>query len=247
MNSDDHDDGEPYDIADESRAAQSGFKGMPVGPLRAELDAKMADDAAHPQAEPDDIAEGGNSQRRENPEIRGRRDPSTGLLFSQLAFLTAFRLIPHETMAARKAGLSISSVQHWRSGDKLFQQAFAEAFEAATGALFTSMWISAVEGDVEAVYQGGIRVGYKRKFDPKMREMLAKATMPALFDKKSLQGPSANITIKASPAQIADVVRRLSPTRQIHDVQAVELASLNNSVAISAVKLVPNVESSDNQ
>lgn len=222
----DHDDESgTYDATGESQVTRPGFTRMPVGPVRAELDARMADDAAHEPALAEPTSQVPGYQRLDHPEKRGRRDPASGLLLSQLAFVTAFRLIPNESLAARKASLSISTIHYWRQNDDRFKQAHAEAYEAARGALFTSMWISAVEGDVEAVYQGGIRVGYRRKFSDRMRELLAKATMPETFDRKSLQGPGVNITLKATPEQIAAVVRKYSPTRRAETIEVQAVAS----------------------
>jgi hypothetical protein len=87
------------------------------------------------------------------------------------------------------------------------------------------VWISAVEGGVEPVFQGGMQIGFKRKFSDAMRAKLLEGLLPETFDRRALQRPAANINIKFSAAQIAAVVRRLSPTRQ-RDVIEVPVETL---------------------
>lgn len=219
-------DGDNYDASEDASdpGARTGFKGMPVGTIRAELDAQLE---ADPEIEAANLmdqyptdeqqSELCSAQSLEHPEERASR-LNSGLTKAQAAFLVAFRLIPSQPLACRKACVSISAVEDWRK-KPLFRQAYADAYEAACGALFSSIYVSAVEGDVEAVYQGGIRVGFKRKFSDRCRELLAKAMMPSLFDRKALAGPSVNINIKATQAQIAEAVRKYSPTARKADIE----------------------------
>ena len=213
------DDDDSYDVTADSSTTRTRLPAMPVGPVRAAIDAQMH---ADPEVEAEKImldypaqeqeTKAGGGQILEHPEARAPRLLS-GLTMAQAAFLISFRLIPSEPLAAMKSSVSISAVKDWRR-QPVFRQAYADAYEAARGALFASMWISAVEGDVEAVYQGGLRVGYRRKFSDRMRELLAKAVIPEMFARKELAGAAPIVHIKATTEQIADVVRRLSPTRR---------------------------------
>jgi len=211
------DDLEPFDDSQHA----SDLCGSPSTPLRAALDKQSENDAkelsehrinASREADGLKQSKGHHYQSPGHPDEHCYRHPESGLTLSQMAFLTAFRVCPSGPVAARRAGVSISAVNDWRGSSDAFKLAYADAFEAARGALFSSMWVSATEGDVKAVYQGGIRVGYERKFSDRMRELLAKAVMPEMFARKELAGASQTVNIKATPEQIAEVVRRLSPT-----------------------------------
>ncbi len=141
-----------------------------------------------------------------------RADDAAELTEPQIRYLAVLRVKPSVGCGMRLAGVRFANLKGWRESAR-FRELENEATEIGKGVLFVAMRKSAVEGDLVPVCQSGLLVGHKRKFCARMREMLAKALMPAMFDPKVLNRQPARPTVILGTAeQIAKVVRRFSPT-----------------------------------
>ena len=112
----------------------------------------------------------------------------------------------------RAAAMRYGNLKLWRQSER-FRELEEESLELGKGLLFERAWSLAVEGELQPIFQGGRCVGYRRKFSERMMEMLLKAFFPAQFDRKAMHGqPVKERVILGTPEQVAEVVRRLSPT-----------------------------------
>ena len=89
----------------------------------------------------------------------------------QVRFLAAMRQRPSVGCAMRMAGVRFANLRQWRKSAR-FRELEQESLEHGKARLFVSAWKSAVEGDVESVYQGGRCVGCRRRYSDRMREIL---------------------------------------------------------------------------
>ena len=133
-----------------------------------------------------------------------------GLSAPQVRYLAAMRQRPSVGCAMRMAGVRFANLRQWRQCAR-FRELEAEAVEVGKGVLFAAAWNAAVIGWLEPVYCGGVLCGHRRRYSDRMRELLLKALFPHLFDKAAPAVRPPAIVL-ASPEQIAEVVRRLSPT-----------------------------------
>lgn len=141
----------------------------------------------------------------------GGPDDAAELTEPQIRYLAAMRVLPSVGCAMRAARVRFANLRKWRESAR-FRELEAEGVEIGRGVLFEAAWNAAVIGVLEPVYQGGVMVGKKRKWQPRILELLLKGMLPELFDRKALAGSRPKVTIHATPEQIAEVVRRLSPT-----------------------------------
>lgn len=141
-----------------------------------------------------------------------RPNDAAELTEPQVRYLAALRLRPSVGCAMRSARVRFANLKRWRESLG-FRAGEQEAVELGKGVLFQAAWEAAVTGVLEPVFQGGLLVGHKRRFSERMRELLLKSLMPEVFDRKALQGqPPLKTIIFGSAEEIAEVVRRFSPT-----------------------------------
>ena len=106
-------------------------------------------------------------------------------------FLNSLALTGNVSLAAAAAGLSRSSLYHWRERDRGFAEAWLEAIEAATDVLEAEARRRALEGVEQALVHGGKMVrddeGHPvtvRRYSDNLLALLLKAHRPEKFREK---------------------------------------------------------------
>jgi hypothetical protein len=96
-------------------------------------------------------------------------------------FLAALSMTNSVTLSARHARISRQAIYEHRKADAEFAKQWDEAVEHAIDMLHARAFQRALEGDVEPVYQIGVRVGYIRKFSDKLQIEMLRAYRPDRF------------------------------------------------------------------
>lgn len=139
-----------------------------------------------------------------------------------MKYLGALRACPAPAMARKAAGLTGVQIAYWRRVPG-FSDLEREATSDAKDTLLASAYNRAVHGVVKPVFQLGNLVGYEREYSDKLMEVLLKGMREEFKPEPPKEaGTTTNIVI-TDPAAIADVVRRLSPTSQPKQAQAIEI------------------------
>jgi hypothetical protein len=156
-------------------------------------------------------------------------DPLTGekvaarLSPEAASYLGFLRACPAPRMAREAAGVSSGSVANWRRQIEGFAALEREAVQDAKDTLLASAYNRAVHGVLKPVFQLGNLVGYEREYSDKLMEVLLKGMREEFKPEPPKEaGTTTNIVI-TDPAAIGDVVRRLSPTSQPKQAQAIEI------------------------
>ena len=164
-------------------------------------------------------------------------DPLTGekvaarLSPEAASYLGFLRACPAPRMAREAAGVTAGSVANWRRVPG-FAALEREAVQDAKDTLLASAYNRAVHGVVKPVFQLGNLVGYEREYSDKLMEVLLKGMLKEFKpEPPKAEGSTTNIVIM-DPAAIADVVRRLSPTSQPKQAQAIEIAAPHSEGAL---------------
>ena len=89
-------------------------------------------------------------------------DADTGL---QDGFLEAYAVAGKITTAAENAGVSRQSHYRWMAGDEAYRKRFRSLRYAVCQRIEDELVDRLINGWLEPVYQGGVHVGDKRKFD----------------------------------------------------------------------------------
>lgn len=84
-------------------------------------------------------------------------------------------------MAARVAGVDHRTPAKRAEVDPDFAEQAKQAEEAALDLIESAAFKSAVYGDIEPVFQSGVKVGEKVKYSDRMRELLLKAGRPEKY------------------------------------------------------------------
>ena len=175
---------------------------------------------------------------RVHDEPESATDPLTGqkvaarLSPEAASYLGFLRACPAPRMAREAAGVSSGSVANWRRQIKGFAALEREAVQDAKDTLLASAYNRAVHGVLKPVFQLGNLVGYEREYSDKLMEVLLKGMREEFKPEPPKEaGTTTNIVI-TDPAAIADVVRRLSPTSQPKQAQAIEIAAPHSEGAL---------------
>ena len=145
-------------------------------------------------------------------------DPLTGqkvaarLSPEAASYLGFLRACPVPRMAREAAGVSSGSVANWRRQIEGFAALEREAVQDAKDTLLASAYNRAVHGVLKPVFQLGRLVGYEREYSDKLMEVLLKGMLPKIFRPAPPEPQRPQQIILATPEEIADAVRRLSPT-----------------------------------
>ena len=144
-------------------------------------------------------------------------DPLTGQKFTETLgldasnYLGALRAIPAPRLAREAAGVSSRQVAAWRRNPG-FAALEREAAQDAAEALLASAYNRAVNGVLKPIFQLGKLVGYEREYSDKLAEVLLKGMLPKMFKPTAKDEQRPRQVILATPEQVAEAVRRLSPT-----------------------------------
>lgn len=130
---------------------------------------------------------------------------------AQTRFLSALSGLPSERLARKASGASRADLARWR-GNEAFRRAEREAIRESADILLASAWQKATEGTLEAVFQSGRLVGWRRVLSERLHEVLLKGLMPHLFDRQNAVTTTHQTIVLQSPEAIAEAVRKLSPT-----------------------------------
>jgi len=115
-------------------------------------------------------------------------------------FLAMLTLTASPFLSVRKAGINYDTYKLHLRKDPQFAAQVKDAQEQAAQVLHAACWKSAIEGDVEPVYWQGIKVGYFKKYDSRLRVELLRAHMPERFKRP---GQCAQINIdNRTPHQV---------------------------------------------
>lgn len=157
----------------------------------------------------------------------GEREPATLTVDEALAPLKPWMqrfvraLVTHGgivELACRAGNVSRSSAFAWKARDTIFAQLWKDAVASADDLIEASLYVSAVHGNLQPIYQGGILAGYKRVKDTKAAEILLKARRPEVYAPEQvvrLKG-EAKVTVadaKEVPAIVGEVIKALFAAR----------------------------------
>jgi hypothetical protein len=146
------------------------------------------------------------------------KDPVTGLSVlnrvppEAAQYLGNLRACPAARLARDAAGVSAAQVAGWRKNIAGFAEMEREAGKDAADALFASCYNRATHGVLKPVYQMGHLVGYEREYSDKLAELLLKGMKKEMFEDKEEKGSVTNQIVLTDANQIAEIVRKLSPT-----------------------------------
>jgi len=139
-----------------------------------------------------------------------------------MKYLGALRACPAPAMARKAAGLTGGQLGYWRRVPG-FSDLEREATSDAKDTLLASAYNRAVHGVVKPVFQLGNLVGYEREYSDKLMEVLLKGMREEFKPEPPKETAGTTNIVITDPAAIADVVRRLSPTSQPKQAQAIEI------------------------
>lgn len=130
---------------------------------------------------------------------------------AQRLYLSALRSLPTPIprLALRLSNTSPPSLCAWRK-ERWFVEAEQTAMQESSDILLAAATSAAVDGRDIEVYHEGVVVGTRKEYSEKLMVELLKAFRPEFAKKPTSQ--TTNNVVLASPAQIAEVVKRLSPT-----------------------------------
>lgn len=119
-------------------------------------------------------------------------------------FLAVLSLTRSENYACRAARVDRGMVRNHRKWDPEFEAQCQEAEERAIELLHDATMKSAIEGDMKPVYWQGIRVGFIREYDNRLRIELLRAHMPKVFKTPGAKVAINTGTLINGPAMIVD-------------------------------------------
>lgn len=127
-------------------------------------------------------------------------------------YLVSLRMCPSPWMAAQRAGVRTNQLSVWRDSEE-FRRLEAEAGMECGHALLAAAYQRATYGVIKPVFQMGTCVGYVREYSDKLAEVLLKGLLPKMFRPEPQEQIRERVLL-GTPEQVAEVVRRLSPTSQ---------------------------------
>jgi hypothetical protein len=136
------------------------------------------------------------------------------------AFLAALEQSPAWSVAARAAGVDHRTPARRAERDPEFAKLAAEAQERAVDLIEASAYKSAVYGDLEPIYQQGVRVGEVVRYSDKMREMLLRAKRPGQYGQKlavdaTIRGLRPTLTAEERRDLVLDLLPTLASYAEI--------------------------------
>jgi hypothetical protein len=109
-------------------------------------------------------------------------------------FIEVLSLTGKVTEAAKAAGYADSTYMHkMRRQDKVFEQRWKDAIEAAGDSLEAEAIRRASEGVLEPIYYKGEVAGYKRNYSDQLMMFLLRGSKPEKYNK---QGGDTNVNVK---------------------------------------------------
>jgi hypothetical protein len=139
-----------------------------------------------------------------------------GVTHAQVLYLDALRSlpVPLPRLARRAARIHPTTLSDWRA-DPAFVELERTAMREAAELCIAEAAVSAIEGRDRPIYQMGKLVGYEKVHSEKLHIELLRAFASDKFARKEhntfVQQTNKTIVLK-TPEEIADAVRRLSPT-----------------------------------
>ena len=110
-------------------------------------------------------------------------------------FLAALSTSGNETFSCDAATVEWETMDRHRRVDPIFAQQIKAAERRVADLLYGACFKSAVEGDVEAVYNQGCVVGYVKRYDTRLRIEFLRSLMPHKF-----KAPGNNqVTVNTAP------------------------------------------------
>ena len=110
----------------------------------------------------------------------------------------------HARKAIRHIRYSWTTVYGWRAEDARFRARWDAVMASFPSEIEHTAYRLALRGVVEDVYQGGKKVGRKRKVFPKLVMEMLRAHLPEKYGRALLPPPES----RADPAEIAERVRK---------------------------------------
>lgn len=138
-----------------------------------------------------------NEARPEAPRQLARRA-------AKREFLRVLRETRHARKAIRAVGYSWTTVYGWRARDARFRCKWDAIVASFPHELEHTAYRIALRGVEEDVYQGGKKVGRRRKVFPKLIMEMLRAHLPEKYGRALLPPPES----RADPAEIAERVRK---------------------------------------
>ena len=131
-------------------------------------------------------------------------------------FLAAFAENGVYGDACTAAGITGSSVEHWRKAYPQFEAAYAEAKEMAAAVLEREAFNRAVTGWEEPVYQGGELVGTIKKKSDRILELMLRARVQGYNPKLEMSGSvkSSSKVDDLSATDVESLLRVLSAAEE---------------------------------
>lgn len=127
-----------------------------------------------------------------SPEVRAAREEArqqARTLRAQARFLRDFAVAGNVSRAARTVKVGRRTVYDWL-GNEAFKRLYAEAYDDALDALEEEARRRAVDGVLEPVFQGGVKVGTIPKYSDTLLKLLLEGKRPETFrTRHELFGP----------------------------------------------------------
>lgn len=116
------------------------------------------------------------------------------------------------SQAAFAAEVSVNTVSTWRATDEVFDFVITEIQKYCTGVKEAALIQSATVGVLQPVFQGGVRVGFKRVRDVRAMELVLKAEMPEKYGDSAgqSQGVLKQIAAEGMKAALKDTIKKLA-------------------------------------
>jgi len=139
-------------------------------------------------------------------------------------FLAALRMIPNVRMACDAACVCPRTAYKYRNTEPDFKEQWEDAEAAGVALLHAAAFKRAVVGELEPIYQGGVRVGFKKVLSDRLLEVLLKAHLPAMFRESHQVEMTVTGKVKVetvTPQEVLDINTALLPrlARKIHGAQ----------------------------
>jgi hypothetical protein len=136
-------------------------------------------------------------------------------------FLAALRMIPNVRMACEAACVCPRTVYKYRNTESDFKEQWEDAEAAGVALLHAAAFKRAVAGELEPIYQGGVRVGLKKVLSDRLLEVLLKAHLPAMFRESRQVEMTVTGKVKVetvTPQEVLDINTALLPrlAKKIH-------------------------------
>lgn len=113
------------------------------------------------------------------------------------------------TYSAKRAGVSVTTIQRYRKSDPKFLERFDDALESAVEAMELEARRRAVDGTAKPVYQGGKLVGHIQEYSDVLLIFLLKANRPEKYRESASVIGSVNMRLPAANQSYAKVMEAI--------------------------------------